>query len=95
MFEYFQNATRVRVMLVGTCASQDKMLVKLVYEFVLLVNYVARARVARCLPRCCQVRFKFFSLSRMSARCLLSANVIGQGQSKEEFFPVGLKCTSN
>ena len=51
MFEYFQNATQVRVMLVGTCAGQDKMLVKLVYEFVLLVNYVARARV---LPGVCQ-----------------------------------------
>ena len=29
---------------------------------------------------------KFFSLSRMSARCLLNANVIGQERSKEEFF---------
>ena len=51
MFGYFQNATQVRVMLVGTCASQDKMLVKLVYEFVLLVNYVAWACV---LPGVCQ-----------------------------------------
>ena len=41
---------------------------------------------------CCQVftkvlpsAFQFFSLSRISARCLLSANVIGQGRSKEEF----------
>ena len=41
---------------------------------------------------CCQVftkvlpsAFEFLSLSRMSARCLLIANFIGQGRSKEEF----------
>ena len=95
MFEYFQNATRVRVMLVGTCASQYKMLVKLVYEFVLLVNYVARARVAKVfakvLPSAFQIFLAFQNVGTMplECKCYWSRTIEGG------IFPVALKCTSN